>query len=110
MHNQLFSVCVPLMLMILAPVFQVVLSTLSVKRKIKMRLWVINTLAVAFGFTFPVFATIISMMALPVGVRCATGCFGFVVLGWLIGIITVPVIGIISNLKLHANQKVILRG
>jgi hypothetical protein len=107
MHSNLFFFWIPLILIFLTPVVQVVLSSLSLKRKIKMPLWGINLVSVLLGFVLPIAATIISMLGLPLGTRCATGCIGVAILGFLIAIIAIPLIGVINYIIYLKKQKMI---
>jgi hypothetical protein len=97
--NQILIIGIPLILIFSPPVLQIKLSSLRSKGKIAMPLWCINLLALALGVILPVIAMFVSMYGLPAGVKCATGCVAFAVLGFLINAIAIPVIALLGYLS-----------
>lgn len=96
MFNRIIFAWIPLVLIILAPVIQVILSSLKFRKKIKLQHSYIFLIAMLLGFALPAIATLIAMSGLPLGVKCATGQMGLVILGWLISAVTIPLIAVIT--------------
>jgi len=95
----------PSLLIFLAPVGQIFLSALRLKGRIRIPLLLIDVMALIAGGLLSMAATIISIYGLSPNVHCATGCGVFVVFGFLITIVSVPVISIITFLSYRSKTK-----
>ena len=101
----LFAI-LPLILISAVPTLQLKLISLKNKDKINLSIGAITLISFLAGIIFSILSPFISMMGLSPDIRCATGCFGFLGLGFLITLILVPIIGIfsyVSYLKKHKN-------
>jgi hypothetical protein len=93
-----------LLLMTITPVIHTTLSIKRLKNKITFPLWAINLISAVLGFSLPVLAMFVSMTGLAPGIKCATGCVGFMALGWLVSIISFPIIAVWAYL-ISENKK-----
>lgn len=94
MIRYLIFVWVPLLLLLVAPAGQVILSVYVLKGKTRLNLFWVDFIALIAGFLLPVCATMLSIAGLAPGVRCVTGNVGIAILGWMLTALLVPVIGV----------------
>ncbi len=93
-HFLAFSI-IPLILLLTAPVLQVVASIFVLRGKIRLGLFWVNFLAIIAGFILPVCATMLAIAGLPAGIKCITGYVGMVILGWMIGVVVIPIVALV---------------
>jgi len=98
----MFVFIIPLILTLLPLIFQVKLSGMRIKDKIRLPLYAITLISFVLVIILSFSAFMISMWGLPPNIKCAVGCTGFLGLGFLQFFITTPIIAIISYLR-YAN-------
>jgi hypothetical protein len=101
----MFVFIIPLILTLLPLIFQVKLSGMRIKDKVKLPLYAITLMSFALVVILSFCAFIISMWGLPPNIKCAVGCTGFLGLGFLQFFITTPIIAIVSYLRYASAHK-----
>lgn len=96
---------IPLIIPFLPLIFQVKLSGMRIKDKIKLPLYAITLISFALVIILSFSAFMISMWGLPPNIKCAVGCTGFLGLGFFQFFITTPIIAIISYLRYASAHK-----
>jgi hypothetical protein len=94
-----------LMLIVIAPVAQIILSILNLTGRVKMSLIVITLICLIAGIVLPVLASYIDIVNLPSDVKCATGSVGLAFLGMFITIAVIPASAIIFSLLAYYKRK-----
>jgi hypothetical protein len=100
-----FVFIIPLILTFFPLIFQIKLSGMRIKDKIKLPLYAITLISFALVIVLSFSAFMISMWGLPSDIKCAVGCTGFLGFGFLQFFITTPVIAIISYLSYVNSHK-----
>jgi hypothetical protein len=94
---------------IYCPLLQVALSVRVLKGKTSLNLLFVDFIALIIGGILPVCATMISLLGFPSALKCADGCFAFVILGWMITAVFIPIIGLVVYIIYRKKHKVRLR-
>ncbi|WP_345950016.1 hypothetical protein ABDD95_00895 [Mucilaginibacter sp. PAMB04274] len=94
-----------LMLMVIAPVAQIILCILHLSGRIKLSITIITLICLIAGIVLPVLASNIAMVNLPSDVKCATGLVGFALLGMFFTIAVIPASGIIFYIQAYYKRK-----
>lgn len=97
-----------LCLLIIAPLIQIVLSILKINNKIRLPLWFIGLLCLVLGIGLSWLAMYIDMVNLPPGTKCATPSVGIIYLGFLITIVTVPLITLVCYFINYRRKKLVV--
>jgi hypothetical protein len=105
MYNSLLLIWIPLLLIILAPVLQITFLALKRRGKITSPFWAINLITFVAGFPLSGAATLISIMGIPMGIKCATGCVAFIGIGFFITLTVIPLVALFNYLAFSNKQK-----
>jgi hypothetical protein len=105
MDNRLFIIWIQLLMIIAAPIIQIILSVYKLRNKIAWHLSVITFVSFLLGIILPIAATVLSISSLPKGIRCVTGFIGIAAIGFMITAITVPIIWATFRLMQHYKLK-----
>jgi hypothetical protein len=95
MIDYVVFVLIPLTLLLVSPAFQIVLSVFVLKGKVRLALFWVNFIALIAGFILPVCASVLSMVNLAPGPQCLTGNVAIAIFGWMITMVTMPIISTI---------------
>jgi hypothetical protein len=95
---------IPLLMLLIAPVLQLFLSTKRINSLLSLPLALIAFFTFILGMVLSVPAVFISMSLLPPDIKCATGCVGLVLLEFLLLIFTTPTIYTIYVVKLNSRK------
>nr|WP_294942660.1 hypothetical protein [uncultured Mucilaginibacter sp.] len=98
MHTSLLFIWIPLLLIVLAPALQIIFLTLKRRGKITSPFWTINLITFIIGFPLSVAATFVSIMGIPPGIHCATGCAAFIGVGFMITLTVIPLVALFNYL------------
>lgn len=95
---------IPLLMLLIAPVLQLILSVKRVNNLLRLSLGIIAFLTFMLGMVLSVPAVYISMSQLPPDIKCATGCVGLIPFEFLLLIFTTPTIYTIYVIKLNSKK------
>ncbi|QEM05433.1 hypothetical protein DIU31_018620 [Mucilaginibacter rubeus] len=96
---------IPLLMLLIAPALQILLSAKRANGLLSLRLGVIAFLMFMLGMIISAPAVFISMSLLPSNIKCATGCVGLLPLEFLLLIFTTPAIYTIYVAKLNNKKR-----
>jgi hypothetical protein len=97
---------IPLLILLIAPVLQIVWLSRRVKNKTNSPAGLITLLMMILCIFLSVIAMTVSVNGFSAaGIRCATGAVGFLVIGVMISLIIIPIIGIIGGIIYHYRHK-----
>lgn len=94
-----------LLMLFTAPVVQAIFSAKRINNSCSLSLALLAFLCFLLGLVLSVTAVIVFMMLLPSDIKCATGCIGVAPLGFMITIITTPIIYFVYRSKYRIKQK-----
>ena len=98
-----FLLC--LVLLVAAPLVHIILCSMNISGRVKISIILITLLSIIGGIALPILASYIDIMNLPPSVKCGTPSLGFMYLGILLTVTTIPVSAIIFSIIAYYRRK-----